>query len=302
MSPLGRRRADESPEWAAPLDGAQFTEFREDLRVTLAPRGGCKLGEGFVMVPGHHTKYGLTNLIQTWAQVEPDKRADLVALHFDNLFEAEATEPPSPAELVPLIRPRVRNRDQPGVVTVPSLSQTIAEGLDAVLCVDLPSAVSNLTPEQLSFSGYTTPQLWELAISQIDDGLPVKAEDLGDDVTAFVGDSFFVASRVLALEHFAGEIPEHGALVAIPHRHLMIAHPIETKRVVKALNTMLALAAHFFAQGPGSIVPYVYWWRHDRSLLRIPSVVRDSHQVVAPPDELIAVLNALPAAPPDSDG
>jgi hypothetical protein len=239
----------------------------------------------------------LTNLLQTWAQVDPDKRADLVALHFHNLFEAEASAPPTPAELLPLIRPRVRNRDQPGMVTVPSISQTIAEGVDAVLCVDLPTAVSNLTPEQLSFSGYTTPQLWELAISQIDDGLPVNAEDLGDEVTAFVGDSFFVASRVLDLEHFAGDIPAHGALVAIPHRHLMIVHPIKTTRAVKALNTMLGAAAHFFAQGPGSIVPYVYWWRHDRSLLRIPSGVRDGHQFVLPPDELIAVLNALPSGP-----
>jgi hypothetical protein len=283
------------PDWAAPLNDAQFAEFCEHLRQTLAPRGGGKLGEGFVTVPGHPTKYGLTNLLQTWTRAEPASRAQLVALHFQNLFEAEATAPPTPAELLRLLRPRVRNRDQPGAVTVPSLSQTIAEGVDAVLCVDLPTAVSNLMPDEMVATGRTMPELWQLAISQIDDGLPVSEEDLGDGVTAFVGDSFFVASRVLDLEHFAGEVPEHGALVAIPHRHLMIVHPIETTRAVKALSTMLGAAVHFFAQGPGSIVPYVYWWRHDRSLLRIASVVRDGRTFVVPPDELIAVLNALPS-------
>jgi hypothetical protein len=298
MSPVRRRRPADSPAWAVPLDAAQFAEFRGHLREALGPHGGYRLGECFVTVPGRPTKYGLTNLLQTWALAEPAKRANLVALHFHNLFEAEATAPRSPPELLAVLRPRVRNRDQPGAVSVPSISQTIAEGVDAVLCVDLPSAVSNLTPEQLALTGRTTPELWELAISQIDDGLPVHAEDLGDDVTAFVGDSFFVASRVLDLERFAGPVPGPGALVAIPHRHLMIVHPIQTTRAVKALNTMLGAGAQFFERGPGSIVSHVFWWRHDRALLRIPAGSRDGHRYVVPSDELVAVLNALPA---DSD-
>jgi hypothetical protein len=299
MSPPPHRKTGEAPEWAAPLDAAQFAEFREHLRAALAPYGRCRIGEGFVVVPGRTTKYGLTNLLQTWSLSEPSARADLIALHFHNLFEAEDTAPSTPVELTPLIRPRVRNRDQPGMVPVPSLSQTVAEGVDAVLCVDLPTAVSNLKPEEAIATGRTMQELWELAISQIDDGLPVNAEDLSDGVTAFVGDSFFVASRVLDLEHFAGEIPEHGALVAIPHRHLLLVHPIETTEALGALNAMVAAADHFFRQGPGSIVPHVFWWRHDRALLRIPAEIRDGQHYIVPPDEFVAVLNALPSA---SDG
>jgi hypothetical protein len=294
--PLPRRiRPGHVPDWAAPLDADQFTEFREHMRAALAPHGGYKMGEGYVTVPGHATRYGLTNLLQAWALSEPAGRADLVALHFHNLFEAENTAAPTPAQLAPLIRPRVRNRDLPGAVTVPSLSQTVAEGVDAVLCVDLPTAVANLKPEESIATGLTMPELWELAISQIDDGEPVQEDDLGSGVTAFSGDSFFVASRVLDLEQFAGEIPEHGALAAIPHRHILLVHPIETTEALDALNLMIGAADHFYRQGPGSIVPYVFWWRHDRALLRIPGGIRDGQRYLVPPDEFIDVLNALPA-------
>lgn len=252
------------------------------------------MGDGFVIIPGHATKYGLTSLLQEWALAEPAARRDLVALHFHNLLEAQASAPTSLAELLQSIRPRVRNRDYPGAVTVPSISQTIAEGVDAVLCVDLPSAVSTLTAEQHALTGCTTPGLWELAISQIDDGLPVHEEDLGDGVTAFVGDSFFVASRVLDLERFAGPVPASGALVAIPHRHMMIVHPIENTRAMTALHVMIEAADHLFRRGPGSIVPYVFWWRYDRQLMRIFSGIRDGHRYVVPPDEFIAALSALP--------
>ena len=151
-------------------------------------------------------------------------------------------------------------------------------------------------------SGRTTPELWELAISQIDDGTPVHGEDLGDGVTAFVGESFFVASRVLDLERYAGLVPEAGALVAIPQRHMLIVHPIKTTQAVKALNSMIGAAAHFFGQGPGSIVPHVFWWRHDRSLLRVSAGVRDGHHYVIPPDEFVDVLNALPGPPDPAHG
>jgi hypothetical protein len=290
-----RLRPDEAPDWAAPLDAGQFTEFRGQLQDALAAHGGYRLGEGYVTVPGHPTKYGLRNLLQAWALSEPAARADLVALHFHNLFEAEATAPPTPAQLTPLIRPRVRNRDQPGAVTVPSLSQTVAEGVDAVLCVDLPTAVSNLNAEEMTATGCTMPKLWELAISQIDDGQPVQHDDLGYGVTAFFGDSFFVASRVLDLERFAGEMPADGALVAIPHRHILLVHPIETTQALNALNAMVGAADHFYRQGPGSIVPHVFWWRHDRALLRIPAGVRDGQHYLVPPDEFVDVLNGLPA-------
>lgn len=294
MSSVRRSKAAKTPEWAARLDDDQFAEFCEHVRQALAPHGGGRMGEGFVTVSGHATRYGLTNLLQQWALSEPAARPDLVALHFHNLFEAQASAPPSTDALLGSIRPRVRNRDYPGAVTVPSISQTIADGVDAVLCVDLPTAVSNLTAEQHALTGRTTPELWELAISQIDDGLPVHEETLGDGVTAFAGDSFFVASRVLDLERFAGPVPPSGALVAIPHRHMMLVHPIETTRALTALNTMIGAADHFFRQGPGSIVPYVFWLRHDRALMRIPSGIRDGHHFLIPPDEFMGCLNALP--------
>ena len=81
-----------------------------------------------------------------------------------------------------------------------------------------------------------------------------------------VGDSFYTASRVLALEAVVRqvtgrELPPEGALVAMPFRHQLAFHVIRDSGMVLALNAMASFAASGYEDTPGSISPYVYWWR-----------------------------------------
>jgi hypothetical protein len=86
-------------------------------------------------------------------------------------------------------------------------------------------------------------------------------------------------------------MPAHGALVAVPNRHVLVVHPIASVEAVRALNAMIILADRLYREGPGAIVPHVYWWRSGEPPMRIPSSVDEKR--VTPPDELVTVLNEL---------
>jgi hypothetical protein len=264
------------------------------LDAALVPYGSHSLGDGVITVVGRTSRYGLANLLQQWVMIAQTDRARLVRDHFESLFKAEDSAPPGPHEILTVLRPRLWSSEQLANLSVPLITRPFAEGLEVVLCVDLPTTVLNLKPDQASSTGRALSELWDMAMAQVDDGLPVHRDALSAGVFALSGDSFFVASRLLALERFAGPIPAHGALVAVPHRHMLLVHPVLTLQAVHALNIMVQAADRLFKEGPGSIVPHVYWWHRDRAPLRVPASVTDRAVSVSPPEQLLAVLNELP--------
>lgn len=292
MPIFGRKRQPSVPEWALPLCPADFAVFRDQLDGVLSPYGYA-LGDGFVTVPGRSSQYGLTNLLQQWSLAEPPVRAGLVEGHFHRLFQAEDSQPPSGAELIALIRPRLWGSETLSSVTFPLISRPVAPDLQEVLSVDLPTSVINLKPEQAEATGRSTSELWDIAHQQIDDGLPVGQDRMGNGLQVFFGDGMFVASRLLELERFVGALPAAGALVAVPHRHVLVLHPIENLEAVGALNMLAQVADGLYREGPGSIVPHVFWWRQDRPPLRIPATVYENAVNIAPPDEFVELLNGL---------
>lgn len=286
-----RRRRSEVPEWAAVLGADGYARFRAALNDAL---GEHELGEGVVIVPGRSTRYGLTNLAQQWSLVDPFERADLVASHFRSRFEAEDAQPPEGESLLRLLRPRLWDSgaaSQPGRSLI---TRAIANDLVAVLCVDRATSVVTLTPEQAAATGRSTSELWQFAIAQIDDGLAVTRNVLDPGVHTVHGDSFFVASRLLDLERFAVPVAPHGLIVAAPTRHMLMFHRVETLATIEALRIMAGISDGFHRDGPGSIVPHLYWWRDGERPLRLVTAVYANAVTVEPPDELLAVLNKLP--------
>ncbi|MEU5400464.1 hypothetical protein ABZ348_14355 [Streptomyces sp. NPDC005963] len=149
-------------------------------------------------------------------------------------------------------------------------ARTLAPGLHEIIALDLPESVMMLTDEALEPLG-DLPYLREQALYNLR-GLPIEAHETvkGDDGMRFeviLGDSFYTASRVLALESVVREVTgdtltDDGALVAMPFRHQLAFHVIHDTRVIPALNAMASFAASGFTDTPGAISPYVYWWRN----------------------------------------
>ncbi|MGW4031167.1 hypothetical protein ACWEFL_17925 [Streptomyces sp. NPDC004838] len=148
-------------------------------------------------------------------------------------------------------------------------ARVLAPGLYEIIALDLPESVMMLTDEALEPLG-DLRYLREQALYNLR-GLPIEGHERikGDDGMCFeviLGDSFYTASRVLALESVVREatgeeLTPDGALVAMPFRHQLAFHVIRDVGLISALNGMTAFAASGYADTPGAISPYVYWWR-----------------------------------------
>jgi hypothetical protein len=103
---------------------------------------------------------------------------------------------------------------------------------------------------------------------------------------ALHGESFFVASQLLVLERHVHSRARHGALVAVPTRHLLLLHVIEDARVLMAVNAVIPLAFRYFHEGPGAITPRLYWWR-DGEIVHLPTEMAKEGVTFRPPESFI---------------
>ncbi|MCA1221543.1 DUF1444 family protein [Streptomyces sp. 8L] len=148
-------------------------------------------------------------------------------------------------------------------------ARSVAPGLYELLALDLPESVMMLTDEALSRLG-ETDRLRERAMDNLRE-LPIEGretvrDDNGMRFEVVVGDSFYTASRVLALESLirqttGQQLTADGALVAMPFRHQLAFHVIRDASVLPSLTGMTMFAASGYEDTPGAISPYVYWWR-----------------------------------------
>ena len=182
----------------------------------------------------------------------------------------------SPSALETLSPEQIRAQLYPRVISQDSLdpqafgyARSVAPGLYEVLALDLPESVMMLTDEALEPLG-EVQQLRDRALGNLRE-LPVEGRETvkntgGIRFEVVLGDSFYTASRVLALDTVVRQvtgqrIPPDGALVAMPFRHQLAFHVIRDTTMIPSLNAMASFAASGYEDTPGAISPYVYWWR-----------------------------------------
>jgi len=143
--------------------------------------------------------------------------------------------------------------------------------------------------------------VFEAARANVRAGSRLEAEHFtldGAALIALFGPSHYAATHVLwladYLEGTAGWNEANGALVVLPHRHLIAVHPIESAAVVAAAGTLLRFAARQFETCPGPISDQLYWW-HDGTLERLPSDSVGETLQVFPSDRFAALLDRLRA-------
>ncbi|MFE7953106.1 hypothetical protein [Streptomyces sp. NPDC057426] len=145
----------------------------------------------------------------------------------------------APSALETLPAEQIRPQPYPRVVGAEGLdprkfayARAVAPGLHEILALDLPESVMMLTDEALEPLG-DLPYLRDQALYDLR-GLPVEAYETVMDSEGLrfevvLGDSFYTASRVLALvtlvrQVTGEELTADGALVAMPFRHQLAFH------------------------------------------------------------------------------
>lgn len=296
---LFRRRRAPAPEWASFFSPDDYAAFIDAVRGELDRRGFRYAIENDVVNVSEpvEERLGLGNLAQVCHGQGPPFAA-VVARHFDGL--ADRTDEDVPVDFA-LARDRLKarliDRGLLEAAEVPLVSRQVADDLWVALAVDLPTRIAYVNrdhaaawdaeEDELFDAGYaharTEPRL-ELSVRQLEAGV---------DIWALVGDSFFTATSALWLEPPGEPEGPHGSLVAVPHRHAVLLHPIRDLSVLGAAAHIATLTAGMYREGPGSISPSLYW-RHDGELTRLPAEAGPGGFTLAPPARFVEdVLNRL---------
>lgn len=290
------------PDWASFFSPAEHTAFRIEVEEYLRRHGfEYRMGDGvFWMVPPGGDaveQFGLQNLAQVCHQVGQPGFAEVIRNHFDSMWKGRDDRDTAEAlsddleRALPYLKLRLYRAEMLERTGADLVSREVAPGLAAVLCFDLPQTVATVGPNALQSWGVSLEDLWEPALSNVRGEPGVSRTDQalagGSTIAALTGDSFFTASRLLALEDSLDTPSSFGALVSVPHRHALLFHPIVDTRVFEAIAALLPMTRGMHAEGPGSISPELYWWRPGRIDL-LPSDLTGGKLTFQPPPDFVS--------------
>jgi len=307
---------DDVPDWAKFFSPDAYRAFLgavdEEMRRRQLP---FEFGDGTVhIVPpeGEGADYGLLNLAQTCHATGRAEWASTIREHFDNAFRSsrDSEELDAKSGSLDAVRPFLKVRlyhtdylDQMGGSGL--IHRVPAEGLIETLVYDLPGSVRTVPPTHVQKWGVAEEELFRIGLANVRGEPPPVRQNFdvgkGAVIQALVGDSFFTASHALFLEEHLRPPPAFGALIAVPHRHAVLFHPIEDMRVIGAVNSMIPIAFGMYQEGPGSLSPNLYWWKAASSppeqgpLTLLPTKVSAQSISFSPPDVFVKeVLNRVP--------
>ncbi|POX50976.1 hypothetical protein C3489_21040 [Streptomyces sp. Ru71] len=250
-----------------------------------------------VLHDGHRNP--LTSLAQRCRDIPEEHWPEVVRQHFARLENASRGEEDA-GELLRGVRLRLLSDDalpEGGFRYV----RPVADGLIAALALDSAESVRLLHDGDVARAG--TEELWAAGRANLL-AEPVRHEEVrtpsGAVLHSVYGDSHFVASKALVLPELVRavtgrELPEAGALVAVPTRHLLAFHPIVDGTVVDAVNDLGSYALGACQDGPGSLTPRLYWW-HRGQLVCLTHIDEETRSLsVEPPRELLETMKRLRA-------
>lgn len=268
---LFRRRRPETEPWDLVAE-ATAAFARAGLPVTPDDRGDLRTADG--------RRFGLHNLDLLLRTAPRDQWPRIVDRHARTMAAAEQQDDPtSLAEVAEIVLPRVVDAGLAGG-TLPAralaVGRPIAPGLTVLPALDRPETVATLTAVE-ALGGWDA--IWPVATANLR-RLPLPEHLVVDTpsvpsarVHVFRSDDFFGASRVLDLDHLLAaalrrERPAHGTLVALPNRHVLAVHVVESAAVLRAVPALLAFA-EAQADGPGPLSPHVYYRTPDGRLEQV---------------------------------
>lgn len=305
--PGDRPKREPVPEWASFFDAGRYRAFIDAVAQDLHARSEeVEIDDGIAHVhlpeEGSHS-FGLQNLAQICNQAADDDWPEIIRHHFDGVIRSTSgVDLDGLSDDFDRVQTLLKVRLYPYDAVEDSLEglvhRPIAEGLVAVLAYDLPDAVATVPRSDLDKWPIDVDQAFVLGLHNVLAEGDVEHERIelesGAVFSAMVGDSFFVTSRLLALEEFIAPTSAYGALVAVPNRHTLLWASIVDLGILETLNALLVIANRRHAEGPGSLSPMVYWW-HDGELMALPATVEDGKLSFFPPEEFVdECLDQLP--------
>ncbi|BBA95671.1 hypothetical protein RVR_623 [Actinacidiphila reveromycinica] len=238
----------------------------------------------------------LTHLARRCRTSPRESWPGLVAAHYARSAPGPGPQALSARELVEGVRLRLLPEDalDPVPATTMSSVRELADGVLLALVLDRPGGVGVLTDIDVRRAGHDA--LVDAALARLA-RLPVEHEEVstasGAVLHFLTADSPFTAGKALILgdvvrDLTGAELPDEGALVAMPHRAEVVYHPIVDGLASDVLDHLQAYVAGAHQAGAHPLSPRLYWWhrgdlvaltevdpRTGGSALRLPAELRD---------------------------
>ncbi|TDD95860.1 hypothetical protein [Actinomadura rubrisoli] len=278
----------------------------DSLLVLVAESLGysCRRVPGDIMLleGANRLHVSMRNLAQLARLVPRDDWPALVSDHVTTIVTA--VEEPLDLSDFDLAQHLLRTRIYPAEADNGVLAaRPFAPGLIEVVVVDTPTTVRTVTNEEMHGWPVSGDALFMLGRANVrgDGPLQMDEQDLGGvRVCVLHGWTFYAVTHLAWLEEYL-PIGPYGALVIAPNRSLIVAHPLRIsesspraryRTAVAAANELIAQAHRAYEEGPGSLSPYLYWWRAgELTLLE----TRYEGDTLVLPEEFAAVLATLAA-------
>jgi hypothetical protein len=298
MKPPDPPDPDPAPAWARDIGLRAFPLFMDLVVAALDRRGRPYRLEGDVVhIDG--SRMGLHTLAQRCQGQPPDDWPEMIGRHFAVLLDrdddAETAVLADFDRAAPILKVRLYAEDAVGASDVALVTRPFAPGLVAALTCDFPQTVRSVHPDDAARWPVGTDQLFDIGYGNVweQDQPEVGRVPLSDgvEVTMLAGESFFTATHVAWLDRHM-DLPADGALVGIPHRHVVLAYPLRDASVIAAVTDLMGCLDGMHRQGPGSLTPTLLWWR-DGVLTRLDAEVTDRTLTFRPSPEFVAVLERI---------
>jgi hypothetical protein len=175
----------------------------------------------------------------------------------------------------------------------PGLAEALTLALPEHLAADAPSSTL-VTRRDLAHWGVSAATAYRVARANVRADGPLDCELArvdGGRISLITGSGSYTASHVWWLPEYIDMGPS-GALVALPHRHMVCACPVDDAGMLGTVGAMLRFVRREFETSPGALSDQLYWW-HQGSMSVQP--VEHSHETIRlrPTPEFAAVLDRL---------
>lgn len=292
---LFRRRAQEPQpedriEWVTAIARRNLAE--RGIETTIEHAGEP---EDVTLVAADGQRYPLFNAFAKTHGATADQAVQIVAEHIGNLIDARST-PAIDRLSADELRGQVRTRILPGGEGAPGeptfrYARRFTDELILVLCIDFPTTVQFVSDADVDRLAVGLDELYAYG-QRNTDGEPVDRRfEPAPGIQVIVGDSMFTASKAANLPAVIGEAPR-GALITIPHRHVLIALPVTGAETLPAVEQLLEITMQVLRSGPppGGVVSADILFSRDGEVSRVSSIDDEGMVSIAVDERLQSAL------------
>jgi hypothetical protein len=285
------------------LSVEQADALRRLSELAFAAHGVPVQSDGRDLLRDGPRVYGLMNLARMVAREPWSQWPALLDSHAAAMVAVDSPEPKEPVvqrdQWLLKLRALVDLPEQPDFDVVSGLP-----GLAALPAIDYPDRVAELLSRAtvLDYADpdeFRTQALANLRSLPAPDVQPVLVDEDEPDGTVFalVSDDYYGAARALVLEDVIEALPDvgtspHGYLVGVPHRHLLLVHPVTGPGVYAAIQAMVNIVGNTHDESPGPITKDLYFiptdafelglYPHDEIAQRITLYQEDKVMILVP--------------------